>query len=393
MKLTMARIEGLKCPAGKHDMLVFDEDQRGLGVRVTKRGGKNFVAQYVFGGQTRRTPLGSCNAISLAVARNIARTIAGDVARGLDPWAERQKARGKARVATDALSLSGLIDNWQALHLASLRPRYAVEATRALRQAFRNSLDAPAADLSRAKIVKTLDAMTKKGRATMAARTAAYGKAAFSWARGAVETNPFINVPVTPTVRRERVLSDDELASIWRAVEAPSPFSGIVRLLILTGQRREEVAGMKWAELANDLSTWTIPGERAKNGKAHVVPLTQPVQALLRGLPRLSDLVFGRFNNWTRAKAALDRKSGVAVWRLHDLRRTCATGLQRLGVRLEVTEKVLNHVSGSHSGIVGIYQRYNFATEKRHALDAWGMHVMNVVEGGITDNNIVVLRA
>jgi integrase len=202
---------------------------------------------------------------------------------------------------------------------------------------------------------------------------------------------------VAPTLKRERVLSDDELAVIWRATDSPGPFNGIVRLLMVTGQRREEVAGMAWAELFDDFSTWTIPASRAKNGATHIVPLASPAQELLRGVPRFGDLVFpglrGPFKGFWRAKAALDAKSGVTNWRLHDLRRTAATGLQRLGVRLEVTEQVLNHISGSRAGIVGVYQRHDFATEKRAALEAWGEHVLAIVAGRVVTDNVVTLRA
>jgi integrase len=328
MQLTLYRIQGLKCPEGKRDVLIFDGEQRGLGVRVTAGGSKTYLAQYNWHGQKRRIPLGSCSGVSLAKARDAVRAIMGDVAKGIDPAAERKKAK-----AHEALTLAALLSDWQALHLAGKRPRYAAEAVRALRNAFARSLDLPAADLSRATIVKTLDAMARKGSASMAARTAAYGKAAYGWAikRGALSENPFLNLPVAPTAKRERVLSGDELAAIWRATDGIGPFSGIVRLLILTGQRREEVAGMTGAKLSGDFSTWTIPASRAKNGAAHIVPLSAPAQDLLRGVPRFGELVFsglrGPFNGWSKAKAALDAKAGVSSWRLHDLRRTAATGL------------------------------------------------------------------
>jgi integrase len=393
MRLTQTRIEGLKCPPDKRDMLVFDGEQRGLGVRITAGGGKTYLVQYNWHGQKRRIPLGSCGAVSLAKARDAVRAIMGDVARGIDPAAERKKAR-----AHEALSLAALLSDWHALHLAGKRPRYASEAVRALRNAFSRYLDLPAANLSRATAVKTLDAMARKGSVSMAARTAAYGNAAYGWAvkRGAIEGNPFLNLPVAPTLKRERVLTDDEIAGIWRATDGAGPFNGIVRLLLLTGQRREEVAGMTWAELSDDLSTWTIPASRAKNGATHIVPVSAPAQDLLRNVPRFVELAFpglrGTFNGFSKAKAALDARSGVTDWRLHDLRRTAATGLQRLGVRLEVTEQVLNHVSGSRAGIVGVYQRHDFAVEKRAALDAWGAHVLAVVEGRAAMGNVVTLR-
>jgi integrase len=392
MKLTLNRIGGLKCPPGKRDMLVFDDEQRGLGVRVTASGGKTYLAQYTWHGQKRRVPLGGCGALSLAKARDAVRVILGDVARGIDPATERKMAIAEARAAAGALPLGHLLSDWQAIHLAARRPRYATEATRALRSAFRRYFDLPAASLSRAIVVKVLDTMSRKGSTAMAARTAAYGKAAYSWAvkRGTLSTNPFVNLPVTPTERRERVLTDDELAAIWLATDDAGPFNGIVRLLLLTGQRRAEVAGMTWAELSDDLAMWTIPANRAKNGATHIVPLSEPSQTLLRGVHKVSGLVFpglrGPFNGWSKAKASLDGKSAVADWRLHDLRRTMATGLQRLGVRLEVTEQVLGHVSGTRAGIVGVYQRHDFALEKRAALQAWGAHVLAVVEGqpGVT---------
>jgi integrase len=140
-----------------------------------------------------------------------------------------------------------------------------------------------------------------------------------------------------------------------------------------------------------------IPGARAKNGVAHLVPLSSPAEAILRVAPHIegNDFVFpglrGPFNGFSKAKEALDKASGVKKWRLHDLRRTLATGLQKLGVRLEVTEAVLNHVSGSRAGIVGVYQRHDWADEKRAALNAWGAHLAAIVEERGTQNNVTLL--
>jgi integrase len=185
----------------------------------------------------------------------------------------------------------------------------------------------------------------------------------------------------------------------------------MVRLLMLTGQRREEVAGMTWAEISEGLATWTIPGTRTKNGVPHLVPLSQPVRELLQGLlsgpealqrghqdrrAKLALVFPGErgtpFSGWSKAKSALDTASGVSGWWLHDLRRTLATGLQRLGVRLEVTEAVLNHLSGSRAGIVGIYQRHDWAEEKRSALDAWSAHLLAAAEGRLTLGKVVPFK-
>jgi integrase len=243
-----------------------------------------------------------------------------------------------------------------------------------------------------------------------------------------VSANPFADLPITNgSVKRERVLADDELAEIWRAAgQTPAPYGTIVRFLILTGQRRGEVAGMRWNELSEDLATWSMPGNRTKNGVAHVVPLSSMARNMLRsllpddedgakrtlndrraaGTLTLPGAVGTEFAGWSKSKSALDKaiidaraKSAVsgatltplAPWSVHDLRRTVATGLQRLGVRLEVTEAVLNHISGTRGGIAGVYQRHNWAQEKRAALDAWSAHVLALVEGRAAQNNNVTL--
>jgi integrase len=336
-----------------------------------------------------------------------------------------------------------LIDDWHRLRLAGRRPSYAAEAVRALHRAFPDALDDAAEDLDRAVVVRALDALTRRYKhkddgelkrprgAAMTGRTAAYGRAAFSWAvkRGVVHVNPFADLPVAKSIaKRERVLTDTELAEVWRAAgETSQPYGMIVRLLILTGQRRGEVAGMTWGEISDDLSIWTMPGERTKNGATHVVPLSVPVRDLLReGLPRnttettravaerraapaltFPGAVGTPFAGWSKAKTRLDNtiveaRAKIAVaegttaaplvpWSVHDLRRTVATGLQRLGVRLEVTEAVLNHISGSRGGIAGVYQRHDWAAEKRAALDAWAAHVLAIAEQRAPPDNVVAL--
>ena len=423
MKLTQRRIETLECPPGAKDTLVFDDEQRGLGVRVTAGGSKTYLAQFTIGGQKRRVPLGSCDAISLAAAREAAQAIMGDVARGRDPATERKAAAREAQrnAAHEALTLDTLLEQWETLRLADRRERYAAEAVRAIKYAFAKHLKAPAADLDRAAVVRVLDNLAKDGKTAMASRTGAYGRACYHWAlkRGSLAANPFQDLPLEPVAKRDRVLHDDELRAVWNATAGPGSFNSIVRTLLLTGQRREEVAGMTWDEIAPDLSSWTIPASRAKNGAAHIVPLSPQAQDVLRDAPRFAkdaadkqseagaqgaedetdkpDFVFpgqrGAFNGFSKSKADLDTASGVKDWRLHDLRRTMATGLQKLGVRLEVTEAVLNHVSGSRAGIVGVYQRHEWKDEKRAALTAWGARVAAIAEGSEAEGNVTKLHA
>jgi integrase len=302
MKLTERKIETLPIEHGRKDRLIFDDDQRGLAVRVTASGSRTYLCQYTLHGQKWRVPLGTCSALSLSNARAAAAAIMGDVAKGRNPAAERKEAAAAERVkrARDRLTLRMLIDDWNRLHLSGRRPRYATEAVRALHYSFAHHLDSAAEDLDRAAVVRALDALTRRRArknatgagqpkgAAMTGRTAAYGRAAFAWAvkRGAVHTNPFADLPVAKGVaKRERVLADDEIGEIWRAAtKAAAPFGQIIRLLILTGQRRGEVAGMNYREMSDDLSTWIMPGERTKNGVAHMVPLSAAARDLLRAL-------------------------------------------------------------------------------------------------------------
>lgn len=440
MKLTERRIEALAVANGGKDRLVFDDAQRGLAVRVTASGGRTYLCQYTLHGRKWRVPLGACSAVSLSKAREAAAAIMGDLAKGRNPATDRKEAAAaeRAKRVRNRLTLRVLIDDWHRHHLSGRRLSYATEAVRALHRAFADQLDDAAEDLDRTTVVHALDALARRHKgmgdaaskkprgSAITGRTAAYGRAAYAWAmkRGAVPVNPFTNLPISKGIaKRERVLSDDELGEIWRATaEVGTPYGTMVRMLILTGQRRGEVSGMNRSEISDDLAIWTMPGERTKNGAVHVVPLSAPVRALLKDiLPRVPEravpksrmgvaLVFpgvagATFSGWSKAKLALDKaildgrvKAAAAsrkdaapliAWSLHDLRRTVATGLQRLGVRLEVTESVLNHLSGSRGGIAGVYQRHDWANEKRCALDAWASHVQVIVENWSTRPNIV----
>lgn len=396
-KLTEDAVGRLEAPAAK-DRLVFDGAQRGLAVRVTQAGRKTYLCQYSIVGTKRRVPLGSVDAMSLAMARQAARAIMGRVALGDDPAADRKvKAEAtKAAALRERLTLAVLVEDWRRLHLSGRKPRYQAEATRALARAFAPWWQRPAERLTRGDVVPVLDKLPP----AMARAVAAYGRACFAWAhkRGTIAANPFLALPVRSPAKRDRVLTDEEAAKLWRAamMTAP-PFGPIVQILMLTGQRRDEVCGMRWDELASDLAVWTVPGTRTKNGMPSVVPLPDAARTILRTRERTRGLVFpgdgGRpFGNWSKSKAALDTAAGVANWRLHDLRRTLATGLQRLGVRLEVTEAVLNHVSGTRGGIVGIYQHHDWRTEKAAALDGWAAHLLAVAADKPAADTVVPMR-
>jgi integrase len=192
-------------------------------------------------------------------------------------------------------------------------------------------------------------------------------------------------------------LTDDELKAVWRSCEELGwPFGSLVRFLILTGQRRGEVAGMRWSELDLAGKAWMLPKERTKNNRAHAVPLSRQAVEILEKAPRfVGEFVFTLdgetpATGFGQAKTRLDAAlTGAPHWTLHDLRRTVATSMARLGVAIPTVEKVLNHKSGSFRGIVGVYQRHDYASEMRAALELWGAHVERLANGPV--DNIIPL--
>jgi integrase len=408
-KLTDRLLISLQVPEGRKDRLVFDAQCPGLAVRVTTKGTRTFLVQWTDKLTRRkvREPLGVWGSITIEQARSAARVRLGEVAKGLDPVADRNDKRAAAErgKAELALTLDALLSRWADLHLSNRRPRYAAEAMRSVRFAFAKQLGEPAARLSRAQTVAVLDEIVANGNPVTAGRTMAYARACYSWAekRGMVPQNPFRNLPVSAaTTERERVLSNDEVRDIWIVAAATSyPFGPFYQIAILTLQRRDEVAGMRWSELSPDGCTWLIPGARMKNGKPHDVHLSPAAREILRLLPRQDgqDLVFSTtgktpISGFSRAKEALDasvvmmrrgkgRPGGTSPalvpWRLHDIRRTGVSTLARLGVDSVVADKLLGHQAAKLRGVAAVYQRHDFADERARALEVWSAHVMEFV--------------
>jgi len=434
-KITDRFLAALKVENGRKDRLVFDTASPGLGVRVTAKGTRIFIAQWT-DPATRvkvREPLGVWGNLTIEQAREAARARLGAVAKGIDPKAERLRRRTEAERerAETALTFDAMIREWKVLHLAHRRPRYAAEAERAIRCGLPGLLKRPAARISRTDAVNALDHIVKAGKAVTAGRTMAYARACFAWGkrRGKVPENPFADLPISASAtERERALSDAEIAHVWAAADTLGyPFGPFYKLLILTLQRREEVAGMRWTEIAQDLAEWHIPSARMKAGKPHIVHLSEAARAVLRSISRIDgcDLVFtttayraalpnaepkGKrkteprpISGFSQGKRYLDaaiakslaenaeqlgEKSGpMTAWRVHDLRRTGVTTLAALGFDSIVVDKLLAHQPGKLRGVAGIYQRHDFARERATALDAWAAHVLR-----IKTSNVVPLR-
>lgn len=382
MRLTKQILKDLILPPGRTEVIYFDQDLAGFGLRVRAGGKRTWIAQYRVGQRQRRMTLGTWETLTPEEARRRARDVLAKVHLGQDPQLEKKTARAKT-----AETLGRAINQFLSDYAEpNYRPRTLVEVKRTLLTGWKPLHELPFDKVSRALIAERLSELKKTSGPVAANRARSYLSTFFSWAlqMGLTETSPLIGTAKgTREVSRDRVLSDEELADIWRHT-GDSDYGTIVRLLMLTGQRREEVGGMRWPEIDFEKRTWTIPKERTKNKLAHDVPLTDTAIALLTERVILSDRVhvFGRldspFSGWSKAKLALDARISAArkaedrkpmqAWRLHDLRRTAATRMADLGVQPHVIEAVLNHISGHRSGVAGIYNRATYSEEKRLAL-------------------------
>jgi integrase len=406
-KLTDRFLTSFKPEPGKKDRLTFDSECRGLGVRTTVSGTRTFIVQWrdPATSQKRREPLGVWGGITIDQARDAARARLGDVAKGIDPREARLAVRAKAEAARreTKLTLATLVDDWAALHLAARRPSYRTEAVRAIKHAFVDYLKRPANRLGRADVIAVHDRLVAGGKPAIAGRTMAYAAACYSWAekRGKVVGNPFSRLPNAATAEaRERVLTDEELGRVWSAAaKMAEPWGPLIQVLMLSLARRGEVAGMRWSELSSDLSIWTIPGTRMKRGQAHIVVLSEAARNALRAVTRVKgqDLVFSTtgitpVSGFTRVKRALDKAAGASGWRLHDFRRTGVSALAKMGIDSIIADLLLAHQPGKLSTVARTYQRHDFGTERKAALEAWAAHVLNAA-GQNDGTNVVPIRA
>jgi integrase len=398
---------------------VPDGKGRGLYLVIQPSGAASWALRYRADGTARKLTLGRYPALGLAIARKRAAEALGEVAGGKDPARAKTAARAATKAETDKVE-----------HVIELFvERYAKPKTRDWRETERMLVKEVASrwknkrlsEITRAQVNAMLDEIVDRGAPIRANRLFAQLRKMCKWAisRGIIERSPCEGVTApSPENKRERVLGDVEIKLVWESAEALGwPFGPIVKLLLLTGARRDEVAGTRWSEINLGARTWTIPRARSKNDRAHEIPLSDTAMAVLESMPRIGDRVEFFLSNKSRtavsgfsrmkanvdaaiderlreeAKARGDVPEAMPDWILHDLRRTVATNLQRLGVRLEVTEAVLNHISGSRAGIVGVYQRHDYATEKRAALTAWARQLEAIVSGAQPSNVVELTTA
>jgi integrase len=431
--LTAKRIENAEPSSARQE--IPDGLLVGLYLVVQPSGAKSFAVRYRWAGKPRKLTLGAFPAINLESARDLGGKALRAAAEGRDPAAEKQAAKTDAvKAETESVRrrrdlFENVAREFVERHaMKSNRPSTWRETARIL--GLRPSPDDPAVlvdiggdvmpawkgrriqDISKRDVIGLLDAVNDRGSPIMANRVLSAVRKLFNWcvARDVIQVSPCTLVtPPAPERSRDRILSDDELRFVWNAADGDGlPFGPLVKLLVLTGQRLAEVGGMRWDELDLEGRLWTLPAERVKNGERHEVPLSEPVVAILTALPRIKTtkgFVFttrrdAAVSGFSRAKDRLDAAIAAALpadcapidhWTFHDLRRTMASGMARLGIQLPVIEKVLNHTSGTFRGVVGVYQRHSFADEKRKALDAWASFVTGLISE-TPRTNVVSLR-
>jgi integrase len=393
IKLTKSAIDAIPTPVS--DQVYWDAGCPGFGVKVTPKGRKVFIVLYRTGGagsKLRKFTIGPYGRVTLHQARVVAQKVFAARLEGRDLAAEKQTAR--RRVVADRVD--DLLGSYIAQHLG--QNRSGGEIGRLLRRELGKAWSGRSIhDITKRDVVEVVSAVEQRGTLGAANKTLKSTKTFLRWCvgRAILDRSPAEGIPMpTKVTSRDKVLTDQELALVIRAArKMGGPFGGIVELLALTGQRREEVTQMTWDELDIEQRVWTLPGSRTKNGKKHVVHLSEQAIAVLNGMEEKGPFIFSvfgtrPFHDFSRVKRVLDGLSAVSQWRLHDLRRTCVSGMARLGVAPHVADKILNHQVGTISGVAAVYQRHEFLAERRAALDLWGAHVAGLIDDVVSEHRI-----
>jgi integrase len=401
MKLTQKSVAALTIPKGKSEAIYFDDDVPGLGLRLREGGAARWVYQYRIGAKQRRISLGSVSAISPGRAHELAGDLHARVRLGQDPAATKAEERVRA-----VETMGATLDAYLAHQRARLKARSLAEIERHLRKNCRPLHGLRLDKIDRRTVAGRITVLAANNGPVTANRVAAALSAFFGWAirEGLASSNPAGGLNRQPEQSRSRKLSDGELRVIWTATTDASDYSAIVRLLMLTGQRANEIAGLQRSEILGDQIV--LPPERTKNGREHRIPLVPAARSVLEGRPHRPgrDFIFGRRQNrpltgWSVCKASLDdriKAIGVELpsWTHHDLRRTMATRMANdLDIAPHIIEAVLNHVSGHKGGVAGIYNRADYSVQMRQALTSWADRLLTIVEGRAVPEKIVPLRA
>ncbi len=392
-KLTSPMVEKIHPPARAGRVEYWDTVLPGFHLRVTKGGAKTFALMTRLRGKQIRVTIGQAGVLSLAVARDKARDALAKVDKGEDPREERRQFQ-----TPPSDLVEHVVADFIKRHVrAKTRKRSAEDTERY----FRNHVlprwsGRSIKAIRRQDVLDMLDDIVDDGKPVAANRALAVVSKMFNWCagRGIIDASPVAGIErPSEEVERDRVLTDDEIAALWGAWDNMGfPFGAISKMLLVTGQRRNEAANMRWSDIDLDDALWTLPREITKGARSHEVPLAPLAVELLGSLPRIgeNDFVFGTGrrgdkppSGFSDAKIRADQWSGVKGWVLHDLRRTVGTGMARLGIADQTISRVLNHAEG---GVTKIYKRYSYLDEKRGALDAWARKLESILRPVDGDN-------
>jgi len=402
MRLTANEIHKLTLDPGVAERIVFDDDLHGFGIRLRAGGSRTFVFQYKLGAKHRRVSLGNAKAVAVGDARDTAVLLHARVKLGEDPAGEKAHARSKA-----VETFGAIVEQYLAARQSKLRQGSLGHVRHDLTVHARSLHGLRLDKVEKRNVAACVSAIKSKSGPIAANRARASISAFFTWAmgEGLAESNPVIGTNRSEEKARLRVLDNAELRLVWNAL-GDNQFGDIMRLLMLTGQRANEIAALRWSEIEGDAIK--LPPERTKNGRAHVVPLSPAALAILTarphgfepdGSPR--DFIFGRvsrkeFSGWAKCKRQLDEAVSETVgkplphWTVHDLRRSFTTHAAGIGIEPHILESILNHTSGFKGGIHGVYNKQQYEPQKRTALSIWADHLLGIVEG--RDSNITPLK-
>ncbi len=403
-KLTAAAIDRFR-PPKDGQVEYFDELLRSFGLRVSHSGTKAWFVMTRVNGKLIRVTFGRYPGIGLADARKQAQEVMRLAAEGIDPRHVEEEKRLKRQVNIEN-TFGRLAEQFMAKHVeTNLRATTVREYQRIL---FGNDTAKwrarPVNSIKKRDVLELMDAIDARGSKSAAALSLAYLRKFFNWCadREIIESSPMERIRLGRNLRsRERVLSEVELRLIWAAFDAETGLFGpLFQLLLLTGQRRNEVAGMRWEELREldtDQAIWEIPGQRTKNRRTHLVPLTARAGAIITAMPRTGPCVFSStgdkpVSGFSKSKARVDQRLAdfaemsdqpvMPPWRLHDMRRTMVTSMNEyLGVAPHIVEAVVNHVTGAaKAGVAGVYNRALYMDERLNALECWDQYIRKHVD-------------
>lgn len=391
MRFTAQSTDSLKLQPGETDRIWFDDAVPGFGLRARSTGSRSWIFQYKIGSKTRRLVIGQVSAVKLGRAREIAGEHHAKVKLGRDPAGEK-----RVQIERSSHTFGDLAKKYLDQQRSELRPGSYLEVARHLEKHAAPFHPFPLDTIDQRIIADRLGGIDKISGAVTANRVRATMSAMFSWGmrEGLVFANPVANTNKRAERPRDRVLKPYELRLVWQALNG-GQYATIIKLLMLTAQRVNEIAGLRWSEIDFDHGLISLPADRTKNARPHEIPISPTVRSLLQEQPKIEgrDLIFGKpgggpFSGLSRCKERLDARIAelnnaqpIAPWVHHDLRRSAATDMANIGVQPHIIEAVLNHVSGHKGGIAGIYNLATYGPEKKQALARWDEHVAAIARG------------